>query len=457
MEAEEGAVTMSVDNGSFADRRDAGRQLAARLRHLRGHDIVVVALPRGGVPVGFEVARALGAPLDVLLVRKIGVPRQPELAMGAIAEGGIRVVNDETVWLAQVDQAQFAQVEAEELAELERRGQLFRQGRPRIGLSGRMALVVDDGIATGATARAACRALRAAGAQRIVLATPVIAHDRVDQLRADADEVIWVHAPQEFVGVGQFYADFTQTSDEEVVALLRQASTTGPSGWATDVEITLADVRLSGRLALPPSPRAVVVLVPGSGSGRDSPRGRYVAEVLTAAGLATLLLDLAVPASPVLPSTPQDQDFDLALLAGRLTAVEAWLAARPETSGLPLGLFGASTGAAVALAAAAEPASRVRAIVSRGGRPDLAWTRLSAVRAPTLLIVGEQDTRVLESNRWARQRLTGCVHRLDLVPTATHLFSEPGTLAQAARLARDWFLDAFPDAPDGEAEAGADR
>ncbi|MCM3883665.1 phosphoribosyltransferase [Frankia sp. R82] len=491
---------MSIDNRIFADRRDAGRRLAARLEHLRGRDVVVVALPRGGVPVGFEVARALGAPLDVLLVRKIGVPRQPELAMGAIAEGGIRVVNEDTVRLAQVDQTQFAQVEAEELAELERRGHRFREGRPRIGLHGRTVVVVDDGIATGATARAACRALRQPGVGRIVLATPVIAHDRIASLRLDADEVVWTHAPETFVGVGEFYADFSQTSDEEVVDLLRRAS--GPAGPARDVEIALADVRLPGRLVVPAHPRGVVAFAPGSGSGRHSPRGRYVAEVLGAAGLATLLLDLATPATSQAPSfpavslasgtpmgagTPQvppastsstssgdsvssapvssatDSGFDLALLAGRLAGVDAWLAAEPETADLPLGLFGASTGAAVALAAAAEPGSRVRAVVSRGGRPDLAWTCLPTVRAPTLLIVGGLDEQVLEFNRWAQQRLTGCVHRLVVVPGATHLFGEPGTLTQAAALARDWFLDAFapragPDpapAPDVAPDSGA--
>ncbi|MCL9760101.1 phosphoribosyltransferase family protein [Frankia sp. AiPa1] len=460
---------MIYTNQGFENRADAGRRLAARLEHLRGQDVVVVGLPRGGIPVGFEVARALGAPLDVLLVRKIGVPQQPELAMGAIAEGGIRVVNEDTIRLAQVDQAQFARVEAQELAELTRRGHRFRAGRPRIPLHGRTVIVVDDGIATGATARAACQALRVPGAGQVVLATPVVARDRIDQLRLDADEVIWVRAPETFAGVGEFYADFTQTSDEEVVDLLRQAS--GTVGLATDVEIAGRDgVRLPGRLVVPARPRGVVAFAHGSGSGRHSPRGRFVAETLTAAGLATLLLDLVTgtaepdaPAAgtrsasatatsaPPSASVPADAaptvataaGSDLDLLAGRLAVADAWLADEPSTASLPLGYLGASTGAAVVLMAAGEPGSRARAIVSRGGRPDLAWSRLPAVHSPTLLIVGARDEQVLEFNRWAQQRLTGCVHRLEIVPGATHLFGEPGTLAQAAALARDWFLDAL--------------
>ncbi|MCL9795077.1 phosphoribosyltransferase family protein, partial [Frankia sp. AgKG'84/4] len=340
----------------FADRVDAGRLLSAHLTHLRGEDVVVLALPRGGVPVGFEIARALAAPMDVISVRKIGVPRQPELAMGAIAEGGIRVVDEATMRLAQVGQEEFSRVEALEAVELDRRARRFRAGRPRIPLSGRTAVVVDDGIATGSTALAACRAVRAQGVARLVLAAPIAARDRMIRFQDDADEVVCVEAPLAFAGVGEFYGDFTQTSDEEVVELLERSARN--VGRSADVVIPVPAVDppgrpgpaglpgpagppgLAGLLGLPARPRGVVVLVQGSGSGRRSPRDRFVADVLLSVGFATLLVDLVGPAR----ETDAEATFDSGLVVGRLLAAVAWLRGQPETAALPLGCFGADTG-----------------------------------------------------------------------------------------------------------------
>lgn len=191
---------------------------------------------------------------------------------------------------------------------------------------------------------------------------------------------------------------------------------------------------LPGSLVLPEHAVGIVLFAHGSGSSRHSPRNQFVASVLQEAGFATLLFDLL--------SGPEGQDrrnvFDIPLLADRLIAAMRWARANPRTSGLPIGLFGASTGAAAAVVAAAgEPA--VKAVVSRGGRPDLAGASLGLVRAPTLLIVGGEDAEVLELNRWAQAQMQGCVNRVAIVPGASHLFEEPGTLEQAAELARDWF------------------
>jgi putative phosphoribosyl transferase len=204
----------------FANRVDAGRRLAERLQHLRGVDAVVVGLPRGGVPVAREVARSLDVPLDVIVVRKLGVPYQPELGMGAIGEGDVRVVDDEMVRLAGVTAEQLAAVEARERVELDRRAARFRGGRPRVPLAGRTVVVVDDGIATGSTARAACQVVRAQGATRIVLATPVAPVEWTSRLAGAADELVSVATPLAFHAIGQFYLDFNQTTDEEVVACL---------------------------------------------------------------------------------------------------------------------------------------------------------------------------------------------------------------------------------------------
>jgi putative phosphoribosyl transferase len=434
----------------FADRTEAGKRLAERLARFARPDVVVLGLPRGGVPVAYEVAAALGAPLDVIVVRKLGVPFQPELAMGAIGEDGARVVNDEVIRAAHVTPAELAAVEKRERAELERRSRRFRATRPRIDLQGRTALIVDDGIATGSTARAACHVARAHGAAKVVLAAPIAPPDAPPRFEGDADELVVYDTPEPFYGVGQFYDDFSQTSDDDVTELLAAAAQAhapalqpkaagdDPPLRSEEVHIATDAVTLSGYLHVPEEPIGLVVFAHGSGSSRHSSRNRYVAEVLNASGIATLLFDLL--------TTTEELDrgnvFDVELLAGRLAEVARWARRQPEVAGLPVGYFGASTGAAAALWAATESDADVAAVVSRGGRPDLAGPRLASVSAPTRLIVGGYDTVVLELNRDALRHLRGAAD-LRIVPRATHLFEEPGTLRQAAEEARDWFVEHF--------------
>jgi putative phosphoribosyl transferase len=208
----------------FRDRADAGRRLAEQLRecHLEGHDMVVLGLPRGGVPVAFEVAKAMSCPLDVIIVRKLGVPHQPELAMGAIGEGGVRIVNQYVQRSSGISEDAFASVERRERAELERRACSYRGEIPPVPLQGRTAVIVDDGIATGSTARAACRVARAHGARKVILAVPVASRASVAELADACDEVVTVETPEWFYGVGEWYRDFHQTSDDQVVALLHR-------------------------------------------------------------------------------------------------------------------------------------------------------------------------------------------------------------------------------------------
>src|SRR5947209_2163266 len=208
----------------FRDRTDAGRRLAARMtEYVRRPEVLVLALPRGGVPVAFEVACALRAPLDVFLVRKLGVPGQEELAMGAIATGGVRVVNDSIVRHLDIAPEVIDAVAAREQGELERRERAYRGERPAPDVRGRTVILVDDGLATGSTMRAAALALRQQGPARVVVAVPVAPCETMSEMEAYADEVICIDTPEPFYGVGQFYFDFTQTSHEEVRRLLRAA------------------------------------------------------------------------------------------------------------------------------------------------------------------------------------------------------------------------------------------
>lgn len=214
----------------FIDRVDAGRRLAEAVRHLRGEDLVVLGLPRGGVQVAYEVARELRAPLDVILVRKLGVPFQPELALGALGEDDTLVLNDDVVRMAHVSGAELGEIEQRARAEIERRAARFRGDRPRERVAGRTAVVVDDGIATGATARAACQVVRAQGADRVVLAAPVCSRDTAAALSGEVDELVCLETPARFLGVGWFYANFRQVTDDEVVDLLRRAAASRAPG-----------------------------------------------------------------------------------------------------------------------------------------------------------------------------------------------------------------------------------
>ncbi|MEV4061893.1 phosphoribosyltransferase family protein [Nonomuraea dietziae] len=345
----------------FIDRADAGRRLAVRLLHLASEEPVVLGLPEGGVPVAFEVARELDAPLDVAGVSAEGEGTGP--------------------------------------------------GGDGVALAGRTVIVVGDGLASGSTARAACAAARASGAARVVMAAPLRTREAVVP---EADEVVCLIEPEGPRAVGEWYEDFGQVTEADVSAMLGRAAT---APRARDVELTA-----------PQGAGGMVVFAHGGGSSRHSPRNRRVAAALHEARLGTLLFDL---------TRPEEDVFDVPLLARRLSETVRWV--RERTQGARVGYYGASTGAAAALWSAAELGDDIAAVVSRGGRPDLAGPRLAGVTAPTLLIVGERDEPVLTLNRSAQERLR-CPNKLEVVRGATHLFAEPGTLDTVAELARAWFV-----------------
>ena len=225
-----------MDSAMFADRRAAGRQLAARLHHLRQDEPLVLALPRGGVPVGFEIARELEAPLDILLVRKIGVPWQPELALGAVVDGADPqvLINEGLASELAVARSYITSETVRQLSEIERRRRVYLGDKPPPALAGRTIIIVDDGIATGSTARAALRAVRKAGAGRIVLAVPVAPGDTIEQLRTEVDDIVCLSSPSPFIAVGAHYDEFPQLADADVIALLaeRDQAMARPPGQA---------------------------------------------------------------------------------------------------------------------------------------------------------------------------------------------------------------------------------
>lgn len=366
-----------------------------------------------------------------------------------MSESGVRVLNHRLIDKLGITAEQVDEIAAAESAELTRRVRRYRADRPAVPVRGRTVIVIDDGLATGFTARAAIEVLRALGTQRIVLAVPVGPADTVEELSALADDVVCLHTPRFFMAIGPLYADFHQVREDEVADLLaryadaphRDDRDRGPPARALtrDVRISAGSALLAGTLTVPPDPIGVVIFAHGSGSSRLSPRNIAVARALESGGLATLRFDL-------LDSTEEADRanvFDVDLLAGRLADATRWVQDEPETQQLRIGYFGASTGAAAALHAAARFGSAIAAVVSRGGRPDLAGSDLRAVTAPVLLIVGGRDTPVIALNERARRQLR-CVHRLEIVPGATHLFTEPGALELVSGLARDWFTTHLP-------------
>ena len=435
-----------LERTGFADRREAGRLLARALEDAgvigsATQAPVVVGLARGGIEVAAEVATALDAPLDALAVRKVGHPWQPEYGIGAVAPGGVHYVRaHDGLTDAQVAEAVRAAAMNAELLDAR-----LHESRSPVAVEGLTCVLVDDGLATGGTMIAAVRWARAHGARRVVVAIPVGSESAVRALEQDedVDAVVCLVRPFDLGAVGAWYRDFRQVSDEDVVAALSATSAWELETIAAEIEVD--GVRLPAGLTVPRGAIGWVAFAHGSGSSRRSPRNVAVGAELNRAGIATLLFDLL--------TEDEERDrrnvFDVELLARRLIVATRWLSERPDARALPIGYFGASTGAAAALIAAAELGDRIAAVVSRGGRPDLAWDRLSDVSAPTLLIVGDADRVVLDLNGDAANRLT-CSHELAVVPRATHLFTEPGALEQVAARASTWFTRWFRPGPDDD-------
>lgn len=433
----------------LTNRQEAGRQLARQLEaYANRKDAIVLAVPRGGVPVAFEIAQALHLPLDIFLSRKLGVPGQEELAFGAIAAGDGRFLDQQVIRAAGISSQEIERVTQEVKEALQKRASLYRGNRSPLHLKDGTVILVDDGIATGASIYAAINAIQHMHVKKLIVAVPVGPASTCAWLRTQVDQLICIYEPEQFYAVGQFYRSFSQVSDKEVIDLLKKAEQLSPhivsasaiqEGDEHEVSIDLRKARLEGARNLPKDAKGIVLFAYGSGSSRHSPRNQYVAEVLQSHGIATLLFDLLTREEELVDRRSAEFRFDIGLLAERLIAVTRWVSQQQATRNLSIGYFGASTGAAAALVAAAQLPELITTVVSRGGRPELAGQALGMVRAAVLLIVGGNDDMVISLNRQAYTRLKCSDKRLVIIPGATHLFEEPGALEEVALVAADWF------------------
>lgn len=417
----------------FTDRSEAGRRLAERVRPYAVSDPLVLALPRGGVPVGAELARRLDADFDVLVVRKIGLPGHPELGVGAIAEDGRVLFDDQALARMRVPRQALAGTVDAERAELDRRRRVYRGERPPPNIAGRDCVVVDDGVATGGTARAALRMVRQAGPAQLVLAVPVASREAIAMLKEEADAVVVLGVPDNFRAVGEWYRDFDQLSDGHVTAIMSEVGRShSRPGTARGVRVRAGDVYLDGDLTLPAVLRGAVVL--SFGEARGDPRWRAIASVLQRAGYATLMLDLLVgdERSSVGGGAATD------VLGERLSSAVTWLRRATDAASDPVGVLGSGAAAPAALVTAAQRPGDVAAVVVHGGRIDLAEPALPDVRAPVLVMLESRDSFVRELGEWARGRMGGPTD-LKVMSGAEQLLRGAQEWRQVAVETQDWF------------------
>jgi putative phosphoribosyl transferase len=454
----------------FADRSAAGRALISALIAFAGRsDVIVLGLARGGVILAREVAAGLNVPFDAFVARKLGVPGVPEVALGAIAEGWSGMVLDPMTGYLGIPGWMVAQVAAQERAEAESRVRRFRGDRPLPTLRGRVVILVDDGLASGATLRAAACAVRAQHPAQIIAAVPIGSRMNRDGVAAVVDELIVLHTPESLTTVSDAYDRFDDVSDDAVLRALHRpmhpsehaacaAVSAAGDEQAVTIPIAATTPGLAGDLGVPSrgaqgskdthptspptatAPHGLVIFAHGGGSSRKSYRNRVLAAWLRMRGWATLRVDLLTPDEAAADAASGSHRFDLALITARLISAIDWVVMQRAPGHGRLVLFGASTGAAAAMVAATERPGMVHGVMSRGGRVDLAAEVLPQVRVPVLLVVGAQDAPTLRWNRSAIRALqTDITFRL--VRGAGHVFDEPGALGAVGCHVERWLSD----------------
>jgi putative phosphoribosyl transferase len=407
---------------------------------------VILGMPRGGVPVARVVADELGAPLDVIVARKLGVPGLDEVSLGAIAEGWSGVVEDSVRWFIGVPRDVVATIVKRERVEVQRRVYAYRGGQPLPDVRGQTVVVVDDGLASGATMRAAARALRTHRPARVIAAVPVASPDHCADVAAEVDEFVVLATPDPFEMVSTWYDAFSAVDDQRVVTLLgRSAAPIGEAVATPEEREVVIPIRARGGMVADVGtpndgstrPRGLVILAHGGGSSRMSYRNRYLAGRLRTAGWATLRVDLMTEVERDVDDATADLRFDVDLISTRLQTATEWAASTGAPGAGRIVLFGASTGAAAAIRTAAARPDLVAGVASRGGRVDLAGDALASVRVPVLMIVGGADGPTLQHNREAAGRLR-TRYRLTVVQGAGHTFEEPGALGAVGEKVVSW-------------------
>jgi putative phosphoribosyl transferase len=444
----------------FRDRSDAAEALAKSLSRFAAEPgVIVLGLARGGVPIARRVADALGASFSVLISCTIGVPGIEEVALGAIAEGTDAVVTDSVAWYIGVPAHVVQRLATRERIELSRRLQSYRDGEPLPDVQGRTVILVDDGLATGAALRAAARAIRERRPSKLIAAVPVASRLGLDDLRGEVDEIVAAVVPEVFETVSSSYESFTPVTDNDVLAALGRPTRRVSrmvydiSGRISAAERTIeipvgdgrvvADIGTSEAIGFDELGRhvherdALAILVHAGGSSRDSYRNRYIAGRLRLSGYTTLRVDLLTRDEEAMDAERDTIRFDLSRVAARLTDVCDWAVRTGVHGARRTILIGANTGAAAALATAAQRQANTFAVVARGGRIDLTGPRLARVRAPVLLLVGETDRETVRLNSDAMRSLPRRA-KLIRVPRAGQTFGEPGALGAVAEHTVKW-------------------
>jgi predicted phosphoribosyltransferase/dienelactone hydrolase len=413
----------------FRDRIDAGRQLAAAVKEKGFENPVVLGIPRGGVPVAAEVARATKGELAVVVARKLGAPGNPELAIGATTETGASYINAAVATAAGASREYIEAERHRQVLEAHRREELFDSHR-RPPVQGRTVIVVDDGVATGATAIAAVRSLKREGAARVVLAIPVGPPEMVDLLRQEADEVICLCEEEDFWAVGQFYVHFEPVNDDEVLSTLNEFKAAVAVDPMRRVVIARDGVQLIGNLMTPTGagPFPLVIFVHGHGSSKESPRNVVIASRLVDDGIAALLFDLSSHGE----SSNDDRGMDA--YVDDVEAAFAWARHQGVVQADSVGIAGSSLGGTIAAAALAAGRVSPKTMVLRA--PPMEPEEFDSIHVPTLVLIGSEDPLRRRVEIGVKGRAAFTLHE---VQGAGHLFEEPGTLEHALVQTVSWF------------------
>lgn len=422
----------------FQNREQAGEALAELLyTDMKESNAVVVALPRGGVPVAARIARRLGSKLDILIAHKLGAPYNPEFALGAVTEDGGVWMNQDALEMIPHETSQLEASLETAFTEMRKQGKLFRGNELKVDVKAKTVILVDDGLATGSTLVAATNALKKQGASKIVVAVPVASQKGMKLLKPLSDRVYAVEQPTRFRAIADWYEDFDPVNDADVVRMISESRNSKTKRYVRRREavLNLDGTEVLGELSTPDRCKGWVVFAHGSGTSLKNTRNIQIAKELNENGFGTLLCDLLTEREGVYSKNR----FDVGLLSNRLVAATHWLKWQAEWNSLPIGYFGVGMGAAAALQASLEFRDWMFAIVSRGGQPELSKKTLERIATPTLLIAGEEDADALALNRQAYENIPYAL--LETIPHATHHFEEPGAFGGVTRMTIDWFRD----------------